>query len=90
MTRSRFFAGLLAASMICMAAMSRAASFIDRSLDRFVAWMVSPFGKAGPRLSLYGGPTLVSGGGAAGISASLYNFNRHEAGVSKRSADRHT
>lgn len=82
----RHFRFILSAVIIAAASFaSHTASLIERAVLFAVDVIAEPFQIRQPVSA-----PMLSGGGSAGISPALYQSNRHEAGVSRRSADRNT
>jgi len=82
----RHYRFVLSAVIIAAASFaSHAASLIERAVLFVVDTLAEPMAMRQPLSS-----PVVSAGAAAGISPALYQLNRHEAGVSRRSADRNT
>lgn len=81
----RFVSMLSMCLAACLATMSAAVSFASRMAKFAVNAVALP---DIPRAFV--SPPLASGGGAVGIAPALYQRNRHEAGVSHRSAARNT
>lgn len=82
----RYLSAFCSLAMVAACSVSASvSSFIERAILVVLATIAEPFAFRMPFAS-----PLVSGGAAAGISPALYQSNRHEAGVSRRAADRNT
>jgi hypothetical protein len=88
MSHRSFFALAHSIFAVAVATMERAAAVIGAAVDSFVAALMAIV-PPGPKLVLADGFSMELGARGTGLDRALQNDLRHEAGVSRRSADRH-
>lgn len=59
------------------------------AIDRLVGSVMATLSRPEPDLAYAGAATFAPARQPTAIAASLFNFNRHESAVARRSADRH-